>query len=170
MVTKLFLTTIFFILAIASQMALWPRLSVFGAAPNFILAVVLFLAVFRDFKYIWLVFFMGVFIDILGGKFFGAASAAFLLVFLFISWLAKQVFVKNSRLSLLTLGAIGVFSYQVAWFLLLRLGLAFGIFSSSAAADLANFLFRILPSSYLMNTLLVLICFYFFKKINERFV
>ena len=90
---------IFLLLAIIFQLSLAWRFDFLAVAPNLILAIVVALAAIGDFKRIWLVFFSGLVLDILFGRVFGIFVLSFLICFVLVRWLSKNLLKRNNFLS-----------------------------------------------------------------------
>ena len=111
-ILKSFFAILLVILIIVSQLTIWPRLAIGAAAPNLVLAIVLVLAILKDFRYWWLALAMGLAIDLLADRFFGVFTLDLIITFLFINWLARNLFKKSGWLAFLILTFVGVLFFQ----------------------------------------------------------
>jgi rod shape-determining protein MreD len=155
---------IFLFLAIIFQLSLAWRFDFLAVAPNLILATVIALAVVGNFRQIWLVFISGLFLDIIAGRVFGIFILSFLICFVLIHGLSKNFLKKNNFLSFFVLSAAGVVIFELVGFLLINLSRV--IFSTNYLLFAEDFFGRVLPVSFVLNTLLASLIIFIFYKWN----
>jgi len=143
---------IFLLLAIIFQLSLAWRFDFLAVAPNLILAIVVALAAIGDFKRIWLVFFSGLVLDILAGRIFGIFVLSFLICFVLVRWLSKNLLKRNNFLSFFVLSAAGVLTFELTRFFLIKLAaILLPINYLLLAGDFFKYT---LPISFLINSIL----------------
>lgn len=152
---KIFFLALAAFLLSVFQLALAPRLSFFGVAPDLILAGTVALAItVKDPSAKWLVFVWILLFDLVAGRPFGVLSLSLILVFFLINWLANSLLGQSGFWAVLFLGFLGIvfsdiflylFQKLFAFFPVLFVGESgkFGPFFSSSLSvlyDLAVFL------------------------------
>lgn len=152
---KTFLIILLFLLAVVLQTTIFPALTVWGAAPNLVLVLVLLLVILKSFKETWLaVLATGLFLDLFAGLPFGLISLSLVTSAFLIDWLNKSLFSTVKFWISVSLIILGTLFYNLFLFSLSRL----------LGVDLVFSLSHLFIETF-YNLLLTVIFFYVFKKI-----
>lgn len=155
---KIFGWLLFLILALAFQLT-WR--GGWGVVLNIALGFVFLAAVTQNLRYLAAGLPLGLLTDLLGSSFFGAATVSLLSSFLFVNWLANSFLKKSHWLSVLILAATGAAFYYLSWLTLIWVGMVLPLFSYRPDW---HYLFSVLSSAWLANTMLCWLIFYLFAK------
>ncbi len=155
------------LIVVALQLTILPRFSIFGAAPNLILALSVAWAIYKkNEKYSWLILIPAIFQELLTGRPLGLIILSLWLSFSLVRWLGKFLFKQSGLVSLVVLSLIGVLSYELFFI---------GLFGITSVLKLggANFLLsEIFPTALatvFYNIILCLLVYWLLKKIVPFF-
>jgi len=166
---KTVLVIILSVFLVLAQLTVAPRLVIFGALPDLMLAFGVAWAIYKEGRRSsWLVLLPALFLDLLIGRPFGLLTLSLWLVFSLVRWLGHSLFKQSGFASVVVLAVSGVLFYRLAFKSLAKLAAFFNL--SGAMPTNWNDLYSnpFLPVAVLYNVLLCLLIFLLIKKYHHR--
>ena len=168
---KTVLIIIFSVFLVLLQLTFAPRLEIFGALPNLILAFSVAWAIYKEGqKSSWLVLIPALLLDLLIGRPFGLFTLSLWLSFSLVRWLGRSLFKQSGFVSLLVLAVSGVLFYRAAFKGLAKLAAFFNLNGALPINWSDFYLNPFLPMAALYDVLLCLLIFLLIKKFHHRWL
>jgi len=141
------------------------ELFLFNIRPDLLLILVIFTALFNLKKYIYIVFFAGLFKDIASGGFFGLNIFCFALWALIVSQISRH-FYKDNKYIFSAVVAVATFANYITYIILNSFFVEVGLFGALLEV---RFLFMTILVEAMYNVLFSYFLFDVFKKAVKRY-